>query len=460
MRSFRFAGATLTLALLSASRAVAQGDGRPTQPPPLRLSDVLARAVAQHPLVEAARARVAGARGARLTARSLSNPILTYQVENAGFPGRTAPPGIDREVSTLVSLPLEPLFQRWARVRRAQEDVRAAEAELELARRTVALDAAQAFYRVALAQAAVEGGVDVRDRLAELAGYTRARVKEGITSEGDLIRVEVELDRAEASLALERVELARARGELLPYLGDVAAGARLDSVLVVVDTTAGVTAPSAGGAVVALAPLDAYLARARASRPDLVATRARVAAASAEAGYQRTLAVRQVAAAFGSKRIGSVNTMTAGLSVPLPLFDQNRGEVQRATAERSAVEQELTWRERQVASQVAAAHQAVRLLAEQHGRLSGAAMDRAEEARRIALAAYREGAATLLQVIDASRTLADVRLAYYRTLFAERASLLELNVVSGSELLAASSAPTSSPDNATGQVPAPNGARP
>ena len=62
-------------------------------------------------------------------------------------------------------------------------------------------------------------------------------------------------------------------------------------------------------------------------------------------------------------------------------------------------------------------------------------MGRAEEARRIALTAYREGAGTLLQVIDASRTLAEIRLAYYRTMFAERESLLELNVVSGTELL-------------------------
>ena len=85
---------------------------------PLTLSTVLQRAVAQHPLVEAARARVAGARGARLTARTFGNPILTYQVENAAFPGRAAPLGVDREVSTFATFPLEPFFQRRPRVRR------------------------------------------------------------------------------------------------------------------------------------------------------------------------------------------------------------------------------------------------------------------------------------------------------------------------------------------------------
>ena len=464
----------LITVLFGATRPILAQTGGPeasSDQTPLTLSMVLQRAVAQHPLVEAARARVAGARGARLTARTFGNPILTYQVENAAFPGRAAPLGVDREVSTFATFPLEAFFQRWPRVRRSDEDVRAAEAELDLARRTVVLNAAQAFYRVALAQAATEGAADVRARLEELAAYTEPRVKEGATSEGDLIRVQVELDRAEAGLALERVELARARGALSPYLGpDAASRGELASLHVALDTSTTRAAPFASTSPLAsgdaarngaLAPLAYYVDRAREARPDLLAARARAAAARAETGYQRTLAVRQLGATFGTKSIGGASTMIVGLSVPLPFFDQNRGEVQRASAERFAAEQELAWRERQVASQVAGSYEAVRLLAEQRGRLAGSAIARAEQARGIALAAYREGAATLLQVIDASRTLADVRLAYYRVLFAERESLLELNVVSGNELLGAPSVPSSSSLDTPADAPsARTGARP
>jgi len=211
---------------------------RSTAAASLTLVDVIDKAVAQHPLVDAARARVRSAEGARLTARSLGNPLFTWQVENAPFPGRDAPTGTDREVSTFASLPLEPLFQRGPRIRRASEDVRAAEAEVDLARRAVSLDASRAFYRVALAQSTVDGASDVRDRLSELASYTGSRVKEGATSEGDLIRVQVELDRAEASLAMERVELARARGVLAPYLGSMTLASALDSIRVYADTMA------------------------------------------------------------------------------------------------------------------------------------------------------------------------------------------------------------------------------
>jgi outer membrane protein TolC len=50
----------------------------------------------------------------------------------------------------------------------------------------------------------------------------------------------------------------------------------------------------------------------------------------------------------------------------------------------------------------------------------------AQESRRIAEAAYREGAIPLSQVIDAARALADARQAYARAYFGWKQSLFEL----------------------------------
>jgi outer membrane protein TolC len=62
-------------------------------------------------------------------------------------------------------------------------------------------------------------------------------------------------------------------------------------------------------------------------------------------------------------------------------------------------------------------------------------VERAAELRRLTLAAYQEGGATLLQVLDATRTVSDARFTYFRTAFAARASLIELSIASGDELL-------------------------
>ena len=129
----------------AAARAAAQA-------PPLTLRAVVEAAGARHPLTEAAKARVTAAEGVRRGAGALPNPVLTYQVENRRFPGDALPAGIDAEVSSYATLPLEPLFQRWPRLRAADAGVRAADAEVVAARHAAALDAARAFYRVARAR--------------------------------------------------------------------------------------------------------------------------------------------------------------------------------------------------------------------------------------------------------------------------------------------------------------------
>jgi outer membrane protein TolC len=65
--------------------------------------------------------------------------------------------------------------------------------------------------------------------------------------------------------------------------------------------------------------------------------------------------------------------------------------------------------------------------------MQGTVVERAESARAIALAAYREGATTVLQVIDASRALADARLSYARLLLAEREGRFEVLIASGND---------------------------
>lgn len=243
----------------------------------------------------------------------------------------------------------------------------------------------------------------------------------------------------EATVTLALVELTRARSLLSPYVTVSETPAtptrssteapRSNDLRVVVDDSTDLPRPES------LATLVDLLAYARLTRPDLLASRARAAAARAEVTYQRSLAVRQLGVTIGTKRTAGVTSLLAGVSLPIPLFDQNRGEVLRAAGEQTAAEQALVWDERQVSAEVEAAYEAVRLLTAQAIGLRGSFLARAEQSRGIALAAYQEGAVSLLQVLDASRTLADARLTYYRTVFAQRQSLLELRAATGAPLL-------------------------
>lgn len=421
------------IVLLAPARACAQTTGAASSYAPVTLASMLRDAPRAHPLALAAEARLRTARGARTTAGTLVNPLLTYQIENTAFPGAPALPGIDRETSVFGTLPLDPLWQRGARIERARNDILAAEADVVQIRRAVALDGARAFHRVALAQASVLASADVIVELDSLLRFTGARVREGATPEGDMLRLQVERERMRADQSLQEAELAQARGALLAYLPiDPARGAPtladariLDAPVTRLDSTTG----RMSSAALSMSTGSVDVVR----RPDVMAARSRAAAAESEIGVQRALTVRQLGATFGTKTIGAAHTMVAGITVPIPLFDRNRGEIERARGESAASAEELRWTERRARGELAGAYEAARVLDERVRALESGFVARAESSRRIALTAYREGAVPLLQVLDATRTLSEARLTYLRTRFAAQDAVLALYVAAGQD---------------------------
>lgn len=422
-------------ALLCGSVVVVVGGSVSTQsatplvgatPQALTLDTALSAALAQHPLVDAARARVTAARGSQLTATALPNPIATYWMENTRFSGQAAS-NLDREISAYATLPLEPFLQRSSRAAQAGAEVRATEARVVTAEREVALKTARAFYRVALAQASLDAMKENRASIQQLIDYLRARVSQGASPEGEAIRVEVEGDRADTDVTLAEVELLRAQAELRGWVGTD--GTPLASLRV--------NAPDAAQLSAALAPSADFAARALAQRPELTASRARVQAAASSVDVERSLKIRSLGASFGLKRTAGTTAMVAGISATVPLFDRNRGEIQRATGERLTAEAETRWLERAISSEVDGAYQAAARLVAQVASLRPAFLRRAEESRQIALGAYQEGAAPLLQLLDASRTLTDARLIYARALVAASENIFELGLAAGYDAAAA-----------------------
>ena len=378
---------------------------------------------ATHPSLHAAESRMRSAEGSRTTAGAFGNPVLSYMIDQTPFPGG-APLNMQREATTTLTVPLEHLYQRGPRVARADADVRVAAAEAAVNRQRVALDAADAFYRVALAQVQVATIRDVVQWLDTLARYNRSRVDEGVTAEADLIRTELERDRMAAELSLAVAELARARGGLNAFLSR---SGREQAVVVSIDESPLPLSPST------TLTIDA--------RPDVRAARERVASASAEVSSERRMVLREVGATIGTMYVGPTRSMAAGVSLPLPSFDTNRGEIQRAAADRDAATFELAAQERTARGELEGAAEAARILTDRATALARPGptgfLARGDEARRIALGTYREGAIPLFQVIDATRVWADARMTYYNTIISQQRSVLALLVAEGTDLLTA-----------------------
>src|SRR5437762_1472918 len=118
--------------------------------------------------------------------------------------------------------------------------------------------------------------------LDSVVAYNRSRVKEGVAAEADLIRSELERDRAEADASMQEADLARARAELSVFLGEEPgpfAVVALDAPLALPD-----------------------VALAGRARPDIRAARERVTAAGAGVTTERTNLIRQLGLTVGTKR--------------------------------------------------------------------------------------------------------------------------------------------------------------
>lgn len=423
--------------LLGATAASAQS---PAPPPQLTLAAVLDSVAARYPLVLAAQARVRAARGSRMTAGVLGNPIVSYQDDRP--PSGTAPTsGVDRERTTTVTLPLEPLYQRGSRVRRANAEIRAATQDAVSIRRRASLDATRTFYRAALAEVSVATARDLLGWLNSLVTYNRSRAQQGVAAEADLIRSELERDRAAADVTLQEAELAQAKAELSTFIGVSPAAMGLLSVEMderPLRFPRDVVSPALSTGMLSRADGELLQTSALQERPDVRAARERVTAANAGISSERTMLFRQIGATVGRKQVAGINTVIAGLSLPIPLFDRNRGEVARASAERDAAGYELAAEERSVTAEVSGAYEAARLLTERTTALASDTsgyLVRADDARRIALGAYREGAVPLFQVIDAARAWGEAHLTYYRILYAQHQAVAALVFAEGGDLL-------------------------
>ena len=431
IRSFRRTWRCRWLPTLMACATSGLAQGAPAaSTPTVTLADVF-RLVGSQPEIAAAQARARAAGGSRTTARSLANPMLDYRVEQASA-ARPAP-AIEREAMLTATLPLDAFYSWGPRASRAGAEYRAAQSDLAATRQRVLLEAARAYHRVGVAQVGASVSRDLASWLDSLVAYNRARVREGVAAEVDLLRSEVERGRASVNVALMEAELARARADLSQFLPDVVGR---PAALVV-------TVPNRPLSLPAESPTMPV-------NPELRSARERAAGAASGLTMERLSIIRNVGATIGTKYMGGATALVVGASLPFPLFDQNRGEMARASGERDAAQQDLIAVERRVRGDAAAAQAAAGALTASAAELAtptaGGAPDflqKADEGRRIALGAYREGAAPLIHLLDAARARGEAHVAFAQLIAAQRDSVFSLLAALGIDLMSTPLSPDS-----------------
>lgn len=393
MNTHRYAGACARLAIMVLAWVIAGASLAPAmaQPAPPYLV-LFQQAESAAPRLAESDANIRAAEGQTVQAAVRPNPTISLEAEDIAGGGRYS--GLSRSQTTLsVSEALEIGGQRSARIAAAGAGLNAARAQREQARTEFAYDLALAYANAELAGKLADLATEAVERASEDERATRALVNAGREADLRAVQANAAATAAQADLESARATFAEALVRLSGLIGAVQYTGVSQSLL---DMAGNLRPPP-------VEPPGSF--------PTVLAAQALRNAVAQRVTVERTRATPDVTVALGFRHLegDNANALVAGVAVPLPLFNNNRGAIATASAELAAADARLNavrlnaqadWRG--AAAQAFAADRRLRATAD--------AETAANEAYRLARIGYDAGRSPLAELLTARRNLTEAQM--------------------------------------------------
>lgn len=420
------------LLVAGAASLAAQQPAAAPAPPVVTLGEARQRAAQVDPAAVAARAAIATAAWEhRAAVADLVTPSLnattSYTKYNDPFFSFTGTPSTTTASAALQASYVVLGTGKLAEMRRSNASLDAAEATAAAAgfRTAQAVDGA---YYLVLAETELSRVAANRLRRAEeQLGVARVRVSAGETIATDSLQLLLEVNRArldvvrrDSGLAVSRLRL----GRLVGLAGSVDA-APLDS------------APPPELPLT----LEAASAELRERGPELEAVRAAERQADATVGAQRSRYLPTVSLGASWQSYDAtffpsfLQRSSLGVTVSLPIWDAGRRELAfaRARSQRDVARAVREERERATAEAMAQAFNGYRT-ARAALELARVGVQASAETYRVQGSRYREGASTILDLLEAQVALGEAEATLVQARFAARLSLAQIESLLGRRL--------------------------
>jgi len=364
-----------------------------------------------------------------MRAAVLPNPILDFEAGTGALTGSNAESSLSIGVAQEFSI----AGRRDKRMAVAGHELEAYMWMLADRRRVVAEEVKMAFYDSILAEqrlSLADRSIALNRQLLEV---TRERLAAGDIPALEMDLAQVELTRSEGSRIESELMLLRNRARLFNLMG-MSVGespeiiGTLENSITLANDLAGLK----------------HLAKAK--RPDLKALEAEKAKGDAEINLAHAEGVPNLTVGLALKRdttameIGSIEgkdtayTIGLKLSMPIPLFDQNRAGVHEAQARKSSSEIRLTAAatkaERDVETAFLSYRNSEKVLALYKSKI----IPQLEENLKLTQEAYRVGEVGILAVIQEQKKFFEVSEAYLAVMLDRQIALVKLESSVGGSL--------------------------
>lgn len=381
----------------------------------LTLDEVLALFYQQNLDLIAAQYNVDSAKADELIAAALPNPQFGIQVsEITGNPNvNSLARGCDHNNNTscgpasyfTFSQLIEVANKRGLRMESSGFASMAAEADLRDALRIFGNMVKDAYYDLLMAQKNRWLAAEVARHYRELLDANRLRLKVGDLAEADYLRVKTEAARAESDVDSADALLAQARGALALLLRWSQQQVNFEVADVWPDNTLELSSST-----------DEMIEQALQHRPDLQADQYRADQAKKQLELARNLKYPDVTLNAGYARDpanNALNSAFVGFSVPLPLFYQYQGETDKAVVGLNQAQLEIEKNSMSIRQDVMTAVANWKSADQIAQRFQQGLLHDAQAVRDSAELAFRKGATSVLELIDAQRTYKTVMRDYY-----------------------------------------------
>jgi cobalt-zinc-cadmium efflux system outer membrane protein len=394
----------LAIALCHSGSAFASDAvGAPVPARVVTLKEIETITLATNHDIRIARSAVDGALAGIAQADTRPNPTLSWNAASLSPSGGVGGGGLlSKRVDQIVRLDqtIERGGKRELRKTLATRQLEGKQLDLQDQRRATLQAARNAYIDLLLAEQRIDVFDEtMRNYAASLDAATK-RVKAG--------------DLATADLARFRVEVLRARTDGDAAFGDRAHAQAALALLLASDVdpatlrTDGVW-PSDSDFAIDRRPGDEV-----AGRPDVASAERAVQAASTAIDLARSQRVRDITVGAQFERYpgfgGTGNTVGAGVSIPLMLGNDYRGDIAHAAADFDAAEELAAKTRAAAALEIAGARSDLAVAAAKLATYQGGLLEAAESAAHSADFAFGRGALGIMDLMDARRTLLATRL--------------------------------------------------